>query len=75
MLDEKPKRFIDPVLKRCPDCPTGWVKYPDCVETLMIYMAVFLRVAACMVLKMMNRQRKNSLNLKKRSNYDERRTD
>lgn len=34
MLDEKPKRCIDPVLKRCPDCPIGWVKYPDWVETL-----------------------------------------
>lgn len=29
MLDEKPKRCIDPVMKFCQECRFGWVKYPD----------------------------------------------
>lgn len=30
---EKPTRCIDPVVKYCQECPWGWVKYPDWVET------------------------------------------
>ena len=33
MLDEKPKRCIDPVIKYCQGCRYGWIKYPDWVET------------------------------------------
>ena len=33
MMDEKPTRCIDPVLKFCQECRFGWVKYPDWVET------------------------------------------
>lgn len=33
MLDEKPKRCIDPVMKYCQGCRYGWIKYPDWVET------------------------------------------
>ncbi len=33
MLDEKPKRCIDPVIKYCQGCCYGWIKYPDWVET------------------------------------------
>lgn len=30
---DKPVRCIDPVVKYCQECPLGWVKYPDWVET------------------------------------------
>lgn len=33
-MNEKPTRCIDPVVKYCQECPLGWVKYPDWVETL-----------------------------------------
>ena len=33
MLDEKPERCIDPVMKYCQGCRYGWIKYPDWVET------------------------------------------
>lgn len=33
MMDKKPTRCIDPVLKFCQDCRFGWVKYPDWVES------------------------------------------
>lgn len=33
-MNEKPTRCIDPVIKYCQECPLGWVKYPDWVETL-----------------------------------------
>lgn len=32
-MKEEPKRCIDPVVKYCQECPLGWVKYPDWVET------------------------------------------
>lgn len=32
-MKEKPTRCIDPILKSCEDCPYGWVRYPDWVET------------------------------------------
>ena len=33
MIDERPKRCIDPVMKFCQECRWGWVKYPEWVET------------------------------------------
>lgn len=35
MIDtsERPIRCISPVIKLCQDCPYGWVKYPEWVET------------------------------------------
>ena len=33
MNEEKPKRCIDAVLKRCDSCPYGFVIYPSWVET------------------------------------------
>lgn len=33
-MNEKPTRCIDPVVKYCQECPLGWVKYPEWVETL-----------------------------------------
>lgn len=33
MIDEIPKRCIDPVIKFCQECKWGWVKYPEWVET------------------------------------------
>ena len=33
-MNEKPTRCVDPVVKYCQECPLGWVKYPDWVETL-----------------------------------------
>lgn len=32
-MNEKPKRCIDAVLKRCESCPFGVVEYPEWVET------------------------------------------
>ena len=32
-MNEKPKRCIDAVLKRCASCPYGVIDYPDWVET------------------------------------------
>lgn len=32
-MNEKPTRCIDPVVKYCQECPYGWIKYPDWVET------------------------------------------
>lgn len=32
-MKDKPKRCIDPVIKYCQECPYGWIKYPDWVET------------------------------------------
>lgn len=31
--ESKPTRCIDPVIKFCQDCPYGWTKYPEWVET------------------------------------------
>lgn len=28
-----PTRCVDPIIKLCQDCPYGWVKYPEWVET------------------------------------------
>lgn len=33
MIDEKPTRCINPVVKLCQDCKYGYVKYPEWVET------------------------------------------
>lgn len=33
MIDERPKRCIDPVIKFCQECEWGWVKYPEWIET------------------------------------------
>ena len=33
-MKDEPKRCIDPVVKYCQECPLGWVKYPEWVETL-----------------------------------------
>lgn len=33
MIDEKPNRCIDPVIKFCQECRYGWVKYPEWIET------------------------------------------
>ena len=32
-MKDEPKRCIDPVIKYCQECPLGWVKYPEWVET------------------------------------------
>ena len=32
-MKDMPKRCIDPIIKYCQDCPYGWIKYPDWVET------------------------------------------
>lgn len=33
IMKDEPKRCIDPVVKYCQECPLGWVKYPEWVET------------------------------------------
>lgn len=33
MLECKPSRCIDHVIKFCQECQYGWVKYPEWVET------------------------------------------
>ena len=33
MINIKPTRCVDPVVKYCQGCQYGWVEYPDWIET------------------------------------------
>ena len=64
MLDEKPKRCIDPVMKYCQGCEYGYIIYPEDVETARDLEGCFLKKVAFLVLRILNLQNKNSKSLK-----------